>query len=351
MSALADLASDETLSTARRRFETIELAAGALSARVMTLGASLRDLRMKGHHAPLVLGFEDGAHYPQHSVFHGAICGRFANRLRAGRFVLDGEHYETDLNDGLHTLHGGGAGLWSRIWTIADRGSDFVTLTIRDEHGSNGFPGTLDIACTWRVVPPSTLTVELTATTDRPTLCSLAAHPYFNLDDGGAGDITDHRLMIAASAYLPVDPDGIPTGAVLPVAHTAYDFVLPRPIGLAWEGETFDYDNNYCLAAHPTRLRRAAWVQGARSGVEMELWTTEPGLQFFDGNLPARSVPGLDGIVYGPRAGFCLEPQGWPDSPNHAYFPQAILRPGETYRQTTQYRFRLGDLSESESAA
>ena len=330
--------------TGGRRFDTVEIAAGRLSARVMAYGASLRDLRLKGHAAPLVLGFEEDDHYLDQSVFHGAICGRFANRIRWGRFVLDGERFETDLNEsGTHTLHGGGQGTWARIWKIADSGPDFVTLTLRDEHGANGFPGTLDIACTWRVLPPATLALELVATTDRPTLCSLAAHPYFNLDDGGASDIRDHRLMIEAAAYLPVDAEGIPTGAVLPSAETPFDFVVPRPIGLEWEAETFAFDNSFCLSAHPTTLRRAAWVQGARTGLEMEVWTTEPGLQFFDGNLPPRGVPGLDGIRYGARAGFCLEPQGWPDSPNHAYFPQSVLRPGETYRQQTQYRFRLSE--------
>jgi aldose 1-epimerase len=330
-----------------RRFDTVEIAAGLLSARVMTYGASLRDLRLSGHPSPLVLGFPRDEDYLKHSVFHGAICGRFANRIGRGRFVIDGERYQADRNgEGGHTLHGGEAGLWSRVWELHESGPDFVTLAIRDPHGANGFPGTLDITCTWRILPPATLSVELVATTDRPTLCSLAAHPYFNLDDGGAGHIGNHRLMVEAAAYLPVDPDGLPTGAVVPVAGTAFDFVVPRTIGLEWEAETFAFDNNFCLAPHPTELRRAAWVQGARSGVEMELWTTEPGLQFFDGNLPPRTVPGLDGIVYGARAGLCLEPQGWPDSPNRRYFPQAILRPGEAYRQVTQYRFRLSDTHE-----
>ena len=191
-----------------------------------------------------------------------------------------------------------------------------------------GFPGAMDVTCTYRLKIPGTLAIELTATTDEPTLCNLAHHSYFNLEDGGSGDILDHRMMLAASAYLPVDDEMIPTGVVRPVDGTAFDFRLARPIRMESEGEQLGYDHNFCLAAHRGPLRQAAWLQGPLSGVEMEVWTTEPGLQFYAGGKVARTVPGLGGRLYKAYAGLCLEPQTWPDSPNRPYFPQAAALAG-----------------------
>jgi aldose 1-epimerase len=316
------------------------IAGGGLCASVITYGAAVQDLRLDGHDTPLVLGFERLDDYLDHSLYFGAIVGRQANRIARGKFALDGERFETDLNDNGNTLHGGGLGLDKRVWRLADHGSDFVTLTIADPAGAMGFPGTLDVACTYRLKPPGTLSVELTATCDRPTLCNLAHHSYFNLNDGGSRPIHDHRLTISARAYLPTDAQCLPTGAVLPVEGTPFDFVVPRTIRHA-AGQETPYDHNFCLSAARGPLRQVAWAQGERSGVEMEVWTTETGLQFFTGHFPDRQVPGLDGIVYRSFAGFCLEPQGWPDAPNRPYFPQSVLRPGEQYGQQSEFRFRL----------
>ncbi len=322
------------------------ISGGGLYARILTFGAVVQDLRLEGHAAPLVLGFERLEDYLDHSLYFGAIVGRCANRIARAAFLLDGERFQTDDNDDGNTLHGGSDGLYRRVWRPAARGEDFVTLAIHDPDGAMGFPGALDISCTYRLKRPGTLAVELRASCDRPTLCNLAHHSYFNLDDGGRGDILDHRLSIAASAYLPIDETMVPTGAVLPVEGTEFDFELARPIRLAdVGGQQVRYDHNFCLAAARGPLRQAAWVQGGASGIEMEVWTSEPGLQFFSGHFPDRAVPGLDGIVYRSSAGFCLEPQVWPDSPNRPYFPQAVLRPGGEYRQTSEFRFRLpGDL-------
>lgn len=318
----------------------LTLAGGRLTARLLTYGAVVQDLRLAGHDAPLVLGFETLEDYLDHSLFFGAIVGRCANRIAGGRFILDGERFETDANDNGNTLHGGSKGLDRRVWQVAESGPDFATLTIHDPAGWMGFPGTLDISCTYRLKPPATLCVELVATCDRPTLCNLAHHSYFNLDDGGRTSVLDHRLSMSASAYLPVDGEGIPTGEVMPVEGTAFDFVPPRTIGSGGGDQTL-YDHNFCLSAARGPLRQAAWAQGTASGIEMEVWTTEPGLQFFTGHFPDRAATGLGGISYRTCAGFCLEPQVWPDSPNRPYFPQAVLRPGETYRQVSEYRFRL----------
>lgn len=315
---------------------------GGLTATVMEWGAVVQDLRLSGHPAPLVLGFTNFDDYPASSPYFGAIAGRYANRIANGRFVIDGQRYQADTNFlGKHTLHGGAKGIGKRVWTLAARGSDFVTLTLRDPDGAMGFPGTLDITCTYRLKLPGTLSVELSATTDQPTLCNLTNHSYFNLDDGGTGAVLDHRLVLPAGAYLPVDDEMIPTGVVQPVEGTAFDFQLARPIRMEEDGRQVPYDHNFCLAAKGGTLRQAAWAQAAFSGVEMEMWTTEPGVQFYAGHKVAREAEGLDGRRYEAFAGFCLEAQAWPDSPNRAWFPQAILWPGDRYRQLTEYRFRL----------
>lgn len=322
----------------------VEISGGGLSAAVMEWGAVLQDLRLAGHDAPLVLGFERFEDYPAHSPYFGAVPGRYANRIAHGRFTIDGERFQADLNDkGRHTLHGGARGFGVRLWRCIEAGDDFVTLAMHDPEGEMGFPGAMDAICTYRLRRPATLVVEFEATCDRPTLCNLTQHSYFNLDNGGTGDILGHRLILHAGAYLPVDDDQIPTGVVEPVELTAFDFMIPRPIRHDADDGQLLYDHNFCLAASRGPLRLAAWVQGAGSGVEMEVWTTEPGVQFYAGyKLDPAMPPGHGGRRYDAFSGFCLEPQVWPDSPNRAYFPQAVLRPGETYRHVTEYRFRLG---------
>ncbi|NRG18276.1 galactose mutarotase [Rhizobiales bacterium] len=328
--------------------ERVTLKGGGLSAKVITWGAVVQDLRLEGHDAPLVLGFDRFEDYPAHSPYFGAIAGRYANRIRDGRFFIDGIKWQTDTNFlGKHLLHGGAEGIGKRVWSIAALGDDFVTLTLCDPDGAMGFPGNLDITCTYRLADAGRLVVELDAQTDAPTLCNLAHHSYFNLDDGGEGDCLDHKVMIEAEAYLPVDSELIPTGDVLVVGGSPFDFRETRAIRSLAEGRTFAYDHNFCLFADRAGLRRAAKVEGARSGVAMEVWTTEPGLQFYSGEKVARPIPGLEGRYYGAYAGFAMEPQVWPDAPNHRHFPQAILRPGEKYRQISEYRFELNVAAKS----
>jgi aldose 1-epimerase len=319
----------------------ISIAGGGLSAKILGWGAVVQDLRLAGHDAPLVLGFERFEDYPALSPYFGAMVGRHANRIRDGRFTIAGKRCQIDAEyPERHGLHGGSNGYFRRVWEIAGAGADFVTLSLHDPDGAMGFPGAVDVRCTYRLRNPGVLSIELTATSDAPTLCNLAHHSYFNLDDGGGGDILDHRMSVNASAYLPVDDALIPTGVVRPVDGTPFDFRMARAIRMESEGEQLEYDHNFCLAAARGPLRQAAWVQGATSGVEMEVWSTEPGLQFYIGQHLKRDAEGLDGWRYQQFSGFCVEPQTWPDSPNRPYFPQAMLLPGETYRQTTEYRFR-----------
>ncbi len=321
----------------------VTISGGGLTAAVLTWGATLQNLRLDGHADPLVLGFDTFDPYPAHARYFGCIAGRYANRIRDGRFSIDGERFQTDTNFvGKHLLHGGSDGFWRRVWTLADHGPDFAAFALTSPHGDMGFPGNLSVRCTYRLAASGRLTVELDATCDAPTVCNLAHHSYFNLDDGGRSDILGHRMTVRAGAYLPVDGEMIPTGHVVPVDATPFDFRLARPIRNA-DGAAAahaPYDVNFCLSSARGPLRQATWLQGARSGVSMDVWTTEPGLQFYDGARANVEAPGLGGIRYGVHAGLCLEPQVWPDSPNRPWFPQAMLRPGETYAQRTEYRLR-----------
>jgi aldose 1-epimerase len=319
----------------------VTIAAGNLSARVISWGAVIQDLRLAGHEPSLTLGYDNFSDYEANVSYFGAVAGRNANRTAHGRFRIDGRRYEIEPGaPRRHGLHGGTNGYARRAWRLAANGSDFVTLALSDADGAMGFPGNMEVTCTYRVVPPGTLQVEFTATTDQPTLCNLAQHAYFNLDDGGAGPAGDHRLQIEAGAYLPTDRELVPTGVVMPVEGTPYDFRTARPLHGGDAQKPFGYDSNFCLSASRGPLRRAAWTQGARSGVEMEVWTTEPGLQLYAGEHIKPAGTGLIGRAYQPFSGFCLEAQIWPDAANRPYFPQALLRPGETYRQKTEFRFR-----------
>ena len=315
---------------------------GGLSASIIGWGAAIQDLRLSGHDAPLVLGYDRLEAYEQDGAYFGAVVGRVANRIRGGRFTLSGETHQSDRNcGGRHTLHGGSGGYAHRPWSVSLHGRDFVTLALHDPGGTMGFPGALDVTCTYRLKIPGTLSVEFTATAQETTLCSLSQHSYFNLDDGGTGDVLDHRLMLNAAAYLPVDEEQIPTGVVMPVDGTPFDFRQARTLRMEIEGKQVAYDHNFCLSSGRGPLRQAAWLQGGTSGVEMEVWTTEPGVQLYGGQHVAASAPGLGGIGYRPFSGLCLEPQVWPDAPNRPYFPQATLVAGETYHHATEYRFRL----------
>lgn len=321
-----------------RDVNRITIRGGGLTARLMDWGASVQDLRLEGHAPPLVLGFERFEDYPAHSPYFGATAGRYANRIAQGRFRLDGTDHALERNEkGRTHLHGGSEGIGKRIWDIAASGEDFVRFEIIDADGHMGYPGNCRIACTYGLKAGGVLSVVLEAQTDRSTLCNLAHHSYFNLD--GSDSIENHELMIAADRYLPVDADLIPTGETAPVAGTAFDFTEMRSVLSEKTGRPGDYDHNFCLSDMREKKRAVALARSLNSGVVLEVWTGEPGLQFYTGakiNIP---VDGLEGRRYGAHAGFCLEAQIWPDSPNHADFPQATLRPGELLKQETDYIF------------
>jgi aldose 1-epimerase len=318
----------------------VHIRGDGLTASIMNWGAAVQDLRIEGHEAPLVLGFERFEDYPAHAPYFGLTAGRYANRIRDGRFTLDGVTHQLDTNFlGKHHLHGGAAGIGKRVWRFVDVGRDHVMLALTDRDGAMGYPGTVEIEAQFRLADGA-LQITYEATTDRATLVNLAHHSYFNLEDGGAGSILGHRLTIPAESYIPVDEELIPTGEVASVIGTEFDFRTPRRIANTGGGTQTIYDHNWCLAdRRRTELALCARLEAERSGLAMEVWSGEPGIQFYAGHKLAPQPTGLSGIRYNAYAGLCLEPQVWPDSPNHAYFPQAILRTGETYLQRTQYRF------------
>ena len=326
----------------RTEITEVTIAAGGLHAKVLTWGAVVRDLRLDGVDHPLVLGLGCIEDYVARSPHFGATAGRFANRIAGGRFELDGRTIQLETNENGRThLHGGSEyGFGKRPWTLLEATDSIVLLELVSRDGEAGYPGTLTARCRYEIKPPGTLHIELTAKTDAATIVNLAHHGYFNLS--GQPDILDHRLMIVADSYTPVDADLIPTGEIRPVDGTPHDFRDLRPIRLEEDGQRIRYDHNFVLAAARPQPALAVRAETADGKIAMTMLTTEPGVQFYDGAKVNCPAPGFDGRRYGASAGFCLEAQRFPDAPNHPNFPSAVLRPGETYRQVTEYRFEQG---------
>lgn len=322
--------------------QAITIAADGIEAKVLTFGATLADLIVTTPNGPrsVILGFDDLDGYLAHGGYFGAIAGRCANRIAGGRFSLDDQDFQLDLNEAGHThLHGGGDGFFRRNWIAVDADDSSVLLALISPDGDQGYPGKVIATCRYSL-DAGGLRIALGARTDAPTLVSLAAHAYFNLDGGGS--ILDHRLKIAAEAYTPVDDHNIPNGEVPAVDDTIFDFRELRPIRNGPDGAHNAYDHNWVLAMQPApEPWHAARLEGPQSGIRLDLWTTEPGLQFYDGAfLPV--APPLRGAIEPLRHGaLCLEPQRFPDAIHHPHFPSAVLRPEEIYAQVTEYRFSM----------
>jgi len=326
---------------------------------VMEWGAVVRDLVVPtstGRRQRVVLGLSNLDDYIAHSPHFGAIAGRYANRVAGGRFAIDGRVFQLDLNqNGRHTLHGGAGGFGVRPWRILHHDERSVLLTFFSPDGDQGFPGDLTATCRYSLEEPATLRVELSASTNAATIVNLCHHSYFNLD--ASPSILDHALQLDADFVTPVDDELIPTGEIRSVGGTAFDFREARPLRLLDErtGEPTRYDHNFVLTRERSApwgtaerpLARAARLTSPRSGVAMDIWTTEPGLQVYDGHKCDVPVPGLDDARYGANAGICFEPQIFPDSPNRAHFPSPLLRPGQDYAQTTEYRFGAAEAKSS----
>ena len=318
-----------------RRVDLIRLAAGGLSAAILTRGAILQDLRLAGHRTGLTLGSPVLAAYEGPMASFGAVIGPVANRISRASAVIDGQRYRFDAGaGGGPLLHSGPAGSHLQHWQIAEADARSVTLTLDLPHGSGGFPGNRRLTARYAVAGDA-LSLTLGATTDRPTLINLAHHGYWNL--GARPDWGGHRLRIAADAVLETDAAILPTGRRLAVAGTGFDFRRTREIT---PGRTVRLDHNFCLADASRELTPVLCLTGPEGAVQMELSTTAPGLQVFDGaTVTSGGFPGHSGAPIGRCAGLALEPQFWPDAPRHPDFPSIVLRPGEDWRQETVWRF------------
>lgn len=314
------------------------------------LGATLVSFELSDAEAPggvsdMVLGFDTAEEYWTNAPYLGATVGRYANRLGRGRFSLDGVDYTLAQNDRANHLHGGPAGFHRRLWQVrqADDAAR-VSFELSSPDGDEGYPGALSVCVSYELTADNRLVIEYLATTDRATVVNLTHHSYFNLTGKPEAGIGGHVLRLAADEYTPTDAGQIPTGELRSVAGTPLDFREPTPIGARIDDADGDlrigsgYDHNFVVSGWDRSLQVVAEVHEPTSGRTLTVATTEPGIQFYSGNHLA-GVRGKGGRAHAAREGFCLEPQHFPDSPNQPSFPSTVLRPGETYRQTTEYAF------------
>ena len=311
---------------------------------VVSLTVPDRDGRMED----VALGYDTFADYLDDTKYLGTLIGRYGNRIAKGRFTLDGVQYKLAVNNGENHLHGGLKGFDKVVWdarTLRVRGGAAVELSYLSRNGEEGYPGNLRTRVVFTLTDNNELKIDYYATTDRATVVNLTHHGYFNLKGQGNGDILGHQLTINASRFTPTDSGAIPTGELRSVKGTPFDFTKPTTIGerINRDDEQLKfgsgYDHNYVLDGRQGTLRRVAEAYEPTTGRVMEVWTTEPGMQFYTGNFLAGGKPGKGGTVYEARHGFCLETQHFPDSPNKPRFPSTVLRRGGRYRTTTIYKF------------
>lgn len=305
-----------------------------------------------GRFDDIVLGYNTLEEYLKATPYFGAIVGRYGNRIAHGKFTLDGRTHTLATNNkpgGIPChLHGGQVGFDKVLWSaepLLREDTPGLKLRYLSKDGEEGYPGNLDVTIHYWLGNDNSLRIEYLATTDQATPVNLTQHSYFNLKGEGHGDILGHSLTLRAGHFTPVDAGLIPTGEILPVAGTPFDFTTAHLIGERVKADNAQlkfgggYDHNWVLDNQSGQMSLAALVSEPTSGRTMEVWTEEPGVQFYSGNFLDGSLIGKSGRAYPHRSGFCLETQHYPDSPNQPSFPSTILRPGETYRTVTLYKF------------
>jgi aldose 1-epimerase len=325
--------------------------ASGMKARILTLGAALNALEVPdrdGKLGDVVLGDKDLAATLAKPQYFGTIVGRFANRLAKGKFTLDKRQYSVPVNDGPNSLHGGTKGLDKVVWEVVEAKADRVTLRHVSPSGDQGYPGALTVTASYALEGDGKLAIEYRATTDAPTIVNLSNHTYWNLSGEGTGTAMDHELTIAADAYTPVDTTLIPTGKIVPVAGTVFDFRKAKPIGQDVRKAKEEpqlalghgYDHNWVVGRTVAKqAREVARVHDPRSGRVMTLTSAQPGLQFYSGNFLDGTTIGKSGHLYRQGDAFVLEPQLFPDTPNQPAFGSGRLAPGQQYSNRMVYQF------------
>jgi aldose 1-epimerase len=325
--------------------------AHGMEARITNYGGIIVSLIVpdkNGKPGDIVLGYDTLAGYLRTTPYFGAIVGRYANRIGKARFSLNGKEYALAANDGTNTLHGGLKAFDKVVWTVDETyapAEPSLALTYVSKDGEEGFPGTLKVRVVYTVTDSNALRIEYFATSDAPTVLNLTNHSYFNLADSGRTAVLGHELLLDAGRFTPIDAGLIPTGEMRSVAGTPLDFRTSSQIGARIEAKDEQlllargYDHNWIIDRTGNGLVRAARVAEPKSGRVMEVWTTEPGIQFYTGNFLDGTITGKNGVAYQRRAAFCLETQHFPDSPNRPEFPTTVLNPGETFTSTTVYSF------------
>jgi aldose 1-epimerase len=316
----------------------------------MNYGGIILSIRVpdrKGKFADIVLGHEDLDGYIPNPPYIGAVVGRYANRIANGSFTLDGKTYTLPKNNGPNTLHGGIDKTFNKVVWDGEplKGKSGVTYTYLSKDGDDGFPGNMKVSVTYTLTDANELVIDYEATTDKTTVLNLSQHSYFNLAGEGTGDILNHEIMINADRFTPVDKNLIPTGELRPVKGTPLDFTTSTRVGARID-DSYDqialahgYDHNWVINRKGDGLTLAARVYEPTSGRVMEVSTTQPGIQFYTGNFLDGTVTGKQGHVYKRRFALCLETQHFPDSPNHPDFPTTTLKPGETFKSKTVFKF------------
>jgi aldose 1-epimerase len=318
-------------------------------AKIITFGAKLTELWMpdrKGLKRDLVLGFDSLDGYLGVEPHFGSTVGRFANRIAFGKFTLDGKTYQLAINNPPNSLHGGPTGFDRRVWKaqiVEVPHAASVKFTYHSVDGEENFPGNMDASVQYTLTDDDQLKLDYTATTDQDTIVNLTNHSYWNLAGADSGDVLKQILMLNANSYTPVNANLIPTGVIAPVAGTPFDFTKPMAIGSRINDpavqEHLGYDNNYVVNGTPGSMRLAARATDPDSGRTMEVWTTQPGIQLYTSNYLDGTLNGKRGVHYKQYAAFALETQHFPDSPNQPSFPSTVLHPGQTYHESTIYKF------------
>ena len=325
---------------------------------IITYGGSIVSLKTpdrNGNFADIVLGYDDPQGYVDDTSYLGALIGRYANRIANGKFKLGGVEYTLAQNNAPNSLHGGPTGFHKRVWQareVTRPNAAALQVSYNSKDGEEGFPGNLAVTTTFVLNNTNELRIEYSATTDKTTVVNLTEHAYFNLAGPGEGTILDHLMRINANRFTPVDANLIPTGELRSVKGTPLDFTKATVIGSRINDDYEQlrlgrgYDHNYVLNKAGKQLSLAAEVYEPVSGRTLEMWTTEPGVQFYSGNF-LDNVKGKGGKIYQQRGGFCLEAQHFPDSPNKPAFPSAVLRPNQKYSQITVYKFSVRGATKS----